>query len=75
MANWALGTSPTVTTGLNISSIRVFDQIRDPEIPITLHPPFNYYFFKIVNSFFTGLKIIQCVSKVSVSNLQMKSTN
>ena len=23
--------------GLNISSIRVFDQIRDPEIPITLH--------------------------------------
>ena len=25
--------------GLNISSIRVFDQIRDPEIPITLRPP------------------------------------
>ena len=24
--------------GLNISSIRVFDQIRDPEIPITLRP-------------------------------------
>ena len=25
--------------GLNISSIRFFDQIRDPEIPINLHPP------------------------------------
>ena len=25
--------------GLNISSIRVFDQIADPEIPITLRPP------------------------------------
>ena len=24
--------------GLNISSIRVFDKIRDPEMPITLHP-------------------------------------
>ena len=24
--------------GLNISSIRIFDYIRDPEIPITLHP-------------------------------------
>ena len=24
--------------GLNISSIRIFDQIRDPEIPVTLHP-------------------------------------
>ena len=24
--------------GLNVSSIRIFDQIRDPEIPITLHP-------------------------------------
>ena len=24
---------------LNISSIRVFDHIRDPEIPITLRPP------------------------------------
>ena len=27
--------------GLNISSIRVFDQIRDPEIPITLHDSDN----------------------------------
>ena len=25
--------------GLNISSMRVFDQIRDPEIPITIRPP------------------------------------
>ena len=27
--------------GLNISSIRVFDQIRDPEIPITLRSLYN----------------------------------
>ena len=27
------------TQGLNISSIRVFDQIRDPEIPITFRRP------------------------------------
>ena len=27
--------------GLNISSIRVFGHIRDPEIPITLHPTPN----------------------------------
>ena len=36
LANWALRNSPLE---LNISSIRVFDQIRDPEIPITLRPP------------------------------------
>ena len=34
LANWALRTSPKFTTGLNISSTRIFDQIRDPEIPI-----------------------------------------
>ena len=28
--------------GLNISSIRVFDQIRDPEIPINLRPRYKY---------------------------------
>ena len=33
LANWALRTSSKFSTGLNISSIRVFDQIRDPEIP------------------------------------------
>ena len=27
---------------LNISSIRVFDQISDLKIPVTLRPPFNY---------------------------------
>ena len=32
--------------GLNISSIRVFDQIRDPEIPITLRPPSKLYYSK-----------------------------
>ena len=36
LANWALRISPKFThRRLNISSIRVFDQIRDPEIPIT----------------------------------------
>ena len=30
---------------LNISSITVFDQIRDPEIPITLRPPNINFFF------------------------------
>ena len=36
LANWALRTSPKLTTVLNVSSIRVFDLIRDPEIPITV---------------------------------------
>ena len=36
LANWALMISPNFTTGLNICSISVFDQIRDPEIQITL---------------------------------------
>ena len=40
LTNWALRTSPKFTTGLNISSIRDFDQIRDPEILITLRPLF-----------------------------------
>ena len=43
LANCALRTSPrlkisSTAHGLNISSIRVFDQIRDPEIPINLRP-------------------------------------
>ena len=33
--NWRAGHVPQ---GLNISTIRVFDQIRHTEIPITLHP-------------------------------------
>ena len=36
LINWALRTSQNSPQGLNISSIRVFEQIRDPEIPITL---------------------------------------
>ena len=36
LANWALRTSPKLITEVKISSIRIFDQIRDPEIPITL---------------------------------------
>ena len=35
LANWALRTSQLNSPqGLNISSIKVFDQIRDQEIPI-----------------------------------------
>ena len=41
LVNWALQTSPKFTTGV-ISSIRVSDHIRDPEIPITL-PPTIYF--------------------------------
>ena len=37
-ANWALRASPTCSTGVNISSIWVFDQIRDPDIPIRQSP-------------------------------------
>ena len=36
LAKWALRTSQSLPQGLNISSIRIFDPIRDPEIPITL---------------------------------------
>ena len=37
LAYWALRTSQKFTTGVKygINSIRIFDQIRDPEIPIT----------------------------------------
>ena len=40
LAKWALLTSLKFTTWvrLNIRSIRVFDQIRDPDILITLRP-------------------------------------
>ena len=39
LANWDLRTSPKFTTGvqINASSIRLFDQIRDPEILIIFH--------------------------------------
>ena len=52
--------------GLNISSIRVFDQIRDPEIPITLHPLIkkaNLFLLKIKerpNSYITLKNMIFC---------------
>ena len=43
LVNWALRTSyRNSRQGLNISSIRVFDQIRDPETPITLCPQYWY---------------------------------
>ena len=38
VANWALRLHRNSPQGLNISSIRVFDQIRDPEIPKTICP-------------------------------------
>ena len=44
LANWALSTSPNSPQGLNINFIRVFDHIRDPEIPITLLPFFYSIF-------------------------------
>ena len=42
LANWALRTYRNSPQGLNISSIRVFDQIRNPEIPINLRPLLLY---------------------------------
>ena len=36
--------------GLNISSIRVFNHIRDPEIPITLRPLFQLSIVYCINS-------------------------
>ena len=38
LANWAFQTSPKFTKRLNICSIRIFEQIRDPEIPVTIRP-------------------------------------
>ena len=52
LANWALRNSYKFTTGLNISSIRVFDQIRVAEIPITLRPHLCYKAPKSLNIFF-----------------------
>ena len=42
---WIIGSSRlhrNSPQGLNIGSIRVFDQIRDPEIPINLRPLWQY---------------------------------
>ena len=39
LANWALRISPKYTTGVKYQFHQGFDQIRDPEIPITLRPP------------------------------------
>ena len=48
LANWGLRTSPKFTTGVKIISfIRVFDQIRDPEIPITLRPLIIYIYINV----------------------------
>ena len=39
LAKWALRTSPKFTTGVKYHfHHRIFDQVRDPEIPITLRP-------------------------------------
>ena len=38
LANWALRTSPKFTTGVKYQFYKGFDQIRDPEILITLRP-------------------------------------
>ena len=45
--------------GLNISSIRVFDQIRDPETPITLRPIFkNIIVYFLYNQIDYSLSVI-----------------
>ena len=40
LANWAFRISPKFTTWVKYQIHQGFDQIRDPEIPITLHPQF-----------------------------------
>ena len=36
LANWALRTSPKFTTGVKYQFYEGFNQMRDPEIPITV---------------------------------------
>ena len=49
LANWALRTSHRISQQvLNITSIRVFDQIRDPEIPNTLRPNRHMHICKVI---------------------------
>ena len=48
LAKWPLRTSHRNSPqGLNISSIRVFDQTKDPAIPIS-HRPHIYYVYIII---------------------------
>ena len=51
LANWALRTSPKITTGLKYQFHQRFDQIRDQEIPITLRSPIHN----------RGLKFLQVI--------------
>ena len=47
LANWAFGLHRNSPQALNICSIRVFDRIRYPDIPITLGPLKNVYIYNI----------------------------
>ena len=44
--------------GLSISSIRVFDQIKDPKIPITFRP---LYIYTVYWSFYVFIQILHCL--------------
>ena len=52
--------------GLNISSIRVFDQIRDPEISITLPTPIINNPWEILHFISSILTLARCVSWILV---------
>ena len=69
LANWALRTSPKFPQGLNITSIRVFHQIRDPEIPITLR---ILSFFLQINEKFCGfyLSYISVNQRITITTTQ-----
>ena len=57
LANWAYGLLRNSPQGLNISSIRVFDLIRDQEIPITLRLSRELKFLQVMyESFDCDLK-------------------
>ena len=51
LVNWALRTSRKFTTGVKYQFHKVFDQIGDPEIPITLRPRMVQYSLKM---YFSG---------------------
>ena len=56
LLTWPSGLHWNSPQGLNISSIRVFDQIRDPEIPISLRP---WYIYRVSQSVRARLKSVK----------------
>ena len=64
LASWALRTLSKFITGLNISSIRGFDQVRDPEFPNILRP---YYIIRLL--YFISCTRVSLLVSVSFPNM------